>query len=125
MNELKEVIKEIFEKNSDGITFLPTPDLDIDIKGFDYTKKSKYDVHELGHYYHIMIYKTDYDGFATHTDNFTAILTDPHVYVSNIIMSGFYGVVVKKNKISNKFINDVYKKVIEATKDGKKGKTKG
>lgn len=115
MITLKEIIKEIFADGSDGITFLPTSDMEIDIKGFTYTKKSKFETGKLGTLYHIMIYKVDELGRAIHTDNFIAVLTDPYVYVSNIIECGFFGVVVKKNKSSKKFMDNVYKKVLAHT----------
>lgn len=113
MNEIKKIIKTIFEDNADGVTFMPSMNEgNLDIRGFLYNKKSKYEVHNLGHYYHIMIYKANNFGEITHNDNFISILTDPHVYVSHLIDCGFYGVVVKKTKSSKKFINDLYKKIL-------------
>lgn len=115
--QIKEAIKEIFADDADGVTFLPlNGDLDkLDIKGFKYNKKSKYEKNNLGHIYHIMIYKCDYDGLITHPDNFVATLTDPHVYVSSIIECGFYGIVTKKTKASNKFMKEMFQGLMKST----------
>ena len=118
MSEMKETIKTIFADGVDGISFLPSSEFEINVSGFHYTKKSKYEICNLGNVYHIMLYKCDDDGCAYHHDNFTAVLTDPHVYVNNIINCGFYGVVVKKTKTSTKFMKSVYQKVLDTIQDG-------
>lgn len=111
----KEIIKKIFEGDPDGITFLPTPSLDLTLAGFMYQRKSKYEKSNAGHHlYHIMIYKSDKHGNVYHPDNFTAILTDPYVYVNHLVQCGFFGMVVKKTKSSTRFVNDVYKKVMKS-----------
>lgn len=123
MINIKEAVKEIFtEKSTDGITFLPESDFNLSIRGFSYTKKSKYEKNSLGHVYHIMLYKCDENGFVVKPDNFTAVLTDPYVYVSSVIECGFYGVVVKKTRASTKFVNEIYKSIL-AYQNGKEIKT--
>jgi hypothetical protein len=116
-NTIKEAIKQIFADDADGVTFLPANgDLTkLDIKGFKYSKKSKYETSNLGHLYHIMIYKCDDDGMITHPDNFVATLTDPYVYVSSIIECGFYGVVTRKTKASNKFMKEMFSGLLKST----------
>lgn len=109
MITIKEAIKEIFDDNADGVTFLPTDEEDLNIKGFNFTKRSKYEKHTLGYVYHILLFKNNFKENKLDSDNFTAILTDPYVYVSSIIDCGFYGVVVKKTKQSSKIINEIYK----------------
>ena len=60
---MKETIKQIFEDDADGITFLPMGSAEeININGFFYSKKSKFDKHDLGYRYHIVIYKIDENG---------------------------------------------------------------
>jgi hypothetical protein len=115
MMKPKEVIKKIFEEDPDGITFLPTQNFDLTMSGFNYQKKSKYEISNAGHHlYHIMIYKSDKYGNIYHPDNFVAVLTDPYVYVSHLVQCGFFGLVVKKTKSSTRFVNDVYKKVMNS-----------
>lgn len=116
MHTTKEIIKQIFADNADGVTFLPANGNvhDLNITGFKYNRKSKYEKTNLGHLYHIMIYKCTDDGMITHPDNFVAILTDPYVYVSSIIECGFYGVVTKKTKASNKFIKEMFQGLLKS-----------
>lgn len=117
MQTTKEIIRQIFADNADGVTFLPANGslTDMNITGFKYSKKSKYEINHLGHVYHIMIYKCNKHGDITHPDNFVAILTDPYVYVSSIIECGFYGVVTKKTKASNKFIKDMFQGLLNSS----------
>jgi len=110
--DIKETIKEIFDDGVDGITFFPQGDLEnLEIRGFLYDKKSKYETTSLGNIFHIVLYKCTEDGEITHKDNCVAVLTDPHVYVSHIVECGFYGVVTKKTKRSTKFIRELYTKI--------------
>lgn len=107
---LKTIVKDLFEEDVDGVAFFPKDNDSLDLRGFEYRNKGKYVTSELGNYYHIMIYKLNDKGFLIDRDNFEAILTDPYVYTSNLILSGFYGVVVKKTKKSKKFIDELYEK---------------
>lgn len=112
---ITETVKEIFDDGVDGITFLPQGELDnLQIRGFLYDTKSKYDVSSLGNVFHIVLYKCDEDGIITHKDNFVAVLTDPYVYASHVIECGFFGIITKKTKKSNKFIKELYSKVTMA-----------
>lgn len=113
---IKEIVKEIFDDGVDGITFLPQGDIEnLQIRGFLYDKKSKYEKNSLGNYFHIVIYKCDDIGNISQQDNFVAILTDPHVYVSHIIECGFFGIITKKTKASPKFIKNLYSKILNAS----------
>lgn len=114
---LKEKIKEIFDDGVDGISFIPTKELNVDIKGFKYTRKSKYEKHKLGHVYHILLYQVDDDLNIVNPDRFEAILSDPYVYTSNLIECGFFGLITKKTKSSNKFVKTVFKSLIEQIKE--------
>lgn len=107
---IKSLVKELFDENVDGIAFFPKNNDELDLRGFEYNKKSKYVTHTLGNMYHIMIYKVNENGYLIDKDNFEAILTDPHVYASNLIICGFYGVIVKKTKKSRKFIDELFEK---------------
>ena len=112
MSELKETLKQIFADGVDGVMFFPTEEeTEISVKGFTYNQKSKYIISDLGNHFHIILYKFDEEGNISSPDNFDAILTDPYVYISNIIDCGFYGIVTKKTKRSKKFVNDLYKQL--------------
>ncbi len=107
---IKSIVKEIFDGDVDGIAFFPKNDDELDLRGFEYNQKAKYITFALGNMYHIMVYKVNEKGYLIDKDNFEAILTDPRVYVSNLIISGFYGVIVKKTKKSRKFIDELFEK---------------
>jgi len=109
---MKDIIREIIDdKGIDGICFNPmNDDGDVAFSGFKYDKKSKYELSSLGHRYHILVYKLCDDGFVVSLDLFEATLTDPTIYIDNIIKSGFYGVVFKKTKKSQKIAKDLYTK---------------
>lgn len=111
---IKDILKEVFEENGDGICFLPQEDDELSIRSFIYKKKSKPEVCEIGHSYHIMIYKVDDYGNLYAEDNFEAILTDPSVYAEWVINCGFYGIISKKTKNSKKFLNAIYKELLDS-----------
>jgi hypothetical protein len=68
---------------------------------------------KLGDIYHITLVK-DLPCGNVHFDNFEAILTDPLVYMSNLIESGWYGIIHKKTTTSQK-INDGVVKTLKPT----------
>lgn len=109
---MKDIISKIVnDKNVDGISFNPMNDEgDVAFSGFKYDKKSKYEFGNLGYRYHILLYKLCDDGFVVDLDLFEATLTDPTIYINNMINFGFFGVVCKKTKRSQKIANDLYKK---------------
>lgn len=115
MVEIRELVNAIFENGSDGISFTPAnEDMDLQISGFEYKKRYKEKKAALGNFYHILVYKVSEMGRATHCDNFVAILTDPKVYVSNLIQNNFFGVVVKQTHGSKTFVNELYQKILTA-----------
>lgn len=109
--QLNEELKIMFNDGVDGVHFIPIKNNGIDIKGFLYDKKSKYDKQELGHVYHIVIYQCTPNGKIYSLDNFDAILIDPSVYITNLINCDFFGVVSKKTKQSHKFIKTLLKQL--------------
>lgn len=111
---MKDVIREIFDNGADGISFLPVANDRLQINGFAYAKRYKHKITPLGNSYHILLYKINEYGKITHNDNFAAILTDPRVYVENIIKHNFYGIVVKETAGSKKFISEMYQKILKS-----------
>jgi hypothetical protein len=114
MKTIKNVVEEIFNDNVDGVSFIPgDADGNLDIRGFVYNKKTKYVEHSIGTDFHILLYRCNADGLVFDIDLFDAILTGPDVYITNIIKSGFFGIVLKKTKgtHSKKFINGLMEKL--------------
>lgn len=112
MSYLKEIVNDIFENGSDGISFLPTSsDGDVQINGFIYSRKYKEVKSKLGNVYHIVLYKADDCGEIISSDNFTAVLIDPKVYVEHLIRCDFFGVVAKQTTGSKRFINEIFRKI--------------
>lgn len=113
MQTMKELLKQLFDDDIDGVSFIPDERNvdDLCIRSFTYKRRGKVQTQELGDTYHILIYKQDSENNVAHSDNFTAILTDPHEYANWIINCGFYGIISKKTKSSTKFVNDIYKKI--------------
>jgi hypothetical protein len=110
MKEIREIVKSIFREGMDGITFVPNieDNTSLQIRGFDFKIKSKYKKTDVGNIYHVLLFKCDETGKAKDIDNFTAVLTDPHVYTSNLISCDFYGVVAKQTAKSKKIINEMF-----------------
>lgn len=109
---MKDFLKGFFDGGSDGICFFPHEDFeDVVIKSFVYKRKNKPEVSANGITYHIMLYKIDDFGQVYSRDNFTAILTDPAVYVDWIIRCGFYGLVSKKTRYSSKFVKEIFDQI--------------
>lgn len=108
---MREELKEMFDDGVDGVHFLPVKKGGLDIKGFLYDKKSKYDKQELGQVFHILIYQCNSTGKIYNVDSFEAILLDPYIYVYNLINCDFFGVVSKKTKQSHKFIKKILKQL--------------
>jgi hypothetical protein len=112
---VREMLSKIFDGGSDGVVFVPiNVDGDLQINGFEYKRKYKPILANMGHFYHIILYKANHLGEVVDKDYFTAVLSDPKVYVANLIQSDFYGVVVKQTKGSKKFIKELYKKILES-----------
>jgi len=115
MPTVKKILSEIFDDDVDGVSFIPSGgnSSDLDIRGFKYIKKTKYESADIGDYFHILLYKCTPEGLVFDIDNFEAILTGPDVYINNIIKSGFFGIVVRKtkNKHSTKFIKSLIEKL--------------
>ena len=113
MYEVKNFVNAIFDGGADGISFVPVfPTGDLQMNGFQYARKYKPIKTDLGNFYHILLYKLSNRYNTIDVDNFTAILTDPRVYVANLIENDFYGVVVKQTTGSKKFISELHKKML-------------
>lgn len=122
---IEETIKQFFDEGVDGVSFMPiNSDLDLDLKGFRYNSRAKYETYNLGHKYHILIYKVCDDGYIQNLDNFEAILTAPYTYVSNLIKCDFFGVVSKKTTRSKKFVSDIHAQMKSSIRNGNKNQNR-
>lgn len=111
---VKELLTKIFDSGADGVAFVPANAKgDLQINGFEYKRKYKPITANMGHFYHIILYKANHMGEVIDKDYFIAVLSDPKVYVANLIQSDFYGVVVRQTTGSKKFIKELYQKILE------------
>lgn len=100
-------LEEIKDENFDCITFLPGKQQgELKLEGGTYFEKGEEITSNMGCIYHINIFKQKNDD-SVEFDCFEATLTDPLVYISHIIKSGFYGVVSKKTTTSEEFNQDM------------------
>ena len=100
-------LEELREENFDCISFLPGEEEgQLNIEGGTYIDKGEEIMGGMGNRYHISIFKQKED-FTLDFDSFEATLSDPLVYISHIIKSGFYGFVSKKTTASEEFNQDM------------------
>ena len=55
---------------------------------------------EMGYKYHMAFFREDEEGMPQFDDAFEAILSDPIVYIKNLVGSGLSGCIVKKTEHS-------------------------
>jgi hypothetical protein len=55
---------------------------------------------EMGYKYHMAFFREDENGVPSFDDAFEAILSDPLVYIKNLVGSGLSGCIVKKTEQS-------------------------
>jgi hypothetical protein len=110
-SEVVDFLKEFVYADMDGISFFCDPATDdLDLNTFYYAagESTVYKQGALGNYYHILLYKPSENRKDVDIDVFDAILTDPSVYVSNMIQHGFSGIVTKITESSRQYIAGVY-----------------
>ena len=106
-------IEELRKENFDCISFLPGDEEgELHIEGGTYIEKGDEIMGGMGNRYHISIFKQNKD-YTLDFDSFEATLSDPLVYISHIIKSGFYGFVSKKTTASEEFNQDMIQKMKE------------
>lgn len=100
-------LEELREENFDCISFLPGDEEgELNIEGGTYIEKGDEIMGKMGGRYHISLFKQKADE-TLDFDNFEATLSDPLVYISHVIKSGFYGFVSKKTTTSDEFNTDM------------------
>ena len=107
---MKEIIKQLREKNYDAYTFFPTEDGEqIKIEGSSYTKPGeKLDYNEIGDCYHIILFREDTEGKPQDLEKFDAILVSPADYISTLIPGGWSGGIYKKTTTSQELVTNLF-----------------
>lgn len=104
----------------DGFYFLPIENEEEDEGlGFQFFKlKDEYENgkpiggNQNGDMYHIAFFGRDEEGLAVFDDAFEAILTDPTVYIENLVGADVYGCVLRKTDKSSDWFDDYLKKTL-------------
>lgn len=66
----------------------------------EWTNAKAVDESEMGYTYHMAFFREDDEGMPAFDDAFEAILSDPLVYIKNLVGSGLSGCIVKKTEYS-------------------------
>lgn len=66
----------------------------------EWTMASPVETSEMGYKYHMAFFKEDEEGMPQFDDAFEAILSDPLVYIKNLVGTGLSGCIVKKTEKS-------------------------
>lgn len=91
----------------DHMSFLPGKEEgSIDVSAGTYHERGEPITGNMGNFYHINIFKESRDS-NVYFDTFEAVLSDPLIYMSHIIPSGFFGFISKKTTTSDEFNNDI------------------
>lgn len=101
----------------DGFYFLPNDDYQESLRFSFFTLKDSIKGtpvggNEIGDMYHIVMFKTDDDGFPVFDETFDAILGDPQKYVENLLGTEIYGCVLRKTDKSNEWLEDYLTRVM-------------
>ena len=110
------ILHEIKNKPYDCLYFLPTKNNNVHIESAIYKDPGeKIGGSDMGDLYHIILFKED--DSMSHYDKFEAILACPLEYMSNLLPSGWYGVLAKKTTTSDDFIEDMHNTFNEGLTD--------
>lgn len=104
----------------DGFYFLPVENEEYeDSLGFQFFKlKDEYengkpiDGNQNGDMYHIAFFGRDEEGCAVFDDAFEAILTEPTVYIENLLGADLYGCVLRKTDKSSDWFDEYLQKTL-------------
>ena len=108
---LLEKIRELAETPYDGFIFSPHEELEehTHIETFTYKEPGQsVGGSKLGHNYEIVFLEHGEHGDMIIEDSFDAILSDPVVYLENLIKCGFYGIIGRKTTTSDIFFESIF-----------------
>jgi hypothetical protein len=100
----------------DAIFFMPTDKNNIHIQSNVYKNKgTPVENSTVGDKWHIILFQEDDEEndeelVIKNFDTFEAIFSDPREYISDLIKSGWYGIISRKTTTSDKFYQDALAK---------------
>ena len=115
MSAILDTLREFAKHDHDAFYFVTDPPKEqkkngksIHFEGFKYNDPGKYEIHDLGQMYHVILFREDKEGLTVDLDLFEGILLDPYYYVSKLIPNGWYGIIAKKSTTSHEFVDEAY-----------------
>lgn len=111
---LLDEIRQLAESPYDGFIFSPHPEkkYHTHIESFCYHDPGEgLGEASFGKNYEILFLEPDEDEMIVE-DRFTAILSDPVVYLHHLVKSGFYGIIGRKTTTSHLFFDSVIEEAI-------------
>lgn len=111
---MQELLMSLKGKEYDCLCFLPGDEegeVKIDLGEYE-DRGSKIGGSKMGDAYYITLIREKPCGDIDF-DTFEAILSDPLVYISNLIPAGFFGIISKKTSTSMEFNDDMTQKIKE------------
>jgi hypothetical protein len=110
-----EFLRSISKEPYDTITFISGDKKDsLEVMANCYRDSgTKLGGSELGDTFDIILFREDVDGKLIEPDRFEAILMEPLEYISTLIKGDWYGIVARKTTTSQKFVNEIFDKLIE------------
>lgn len=103
---MKEYLRQLKDKDFDGLNFYLNDDDNLEITGFSYKNPGeKIGGTSAGDYYHIILLERD---SMKMPEIFKAILISPLHYISRIIDDGFLGVVAKVTTTSETVMQNCF-----------------
>lgn len=111
---MTDTSKELdIEDTYDGFYFIPTEtEEESSYKLAFFTFKDEManakpiEASEIGDKFHIAFFKSDENNLPVFDESFEAILTDPLVYINNLIGSGLSGCILRKTEKSEKWFQE-------------------
>lgn len=110
-----DYLKILKDDEHDAYFFLPGPKRDtIHLEGANYKDAGEnIGGSDMGHAYHVILFKEDSEGELVDIDMFDAIFMDPLEYMSGLLPSGIFGIMARKTTTSNNFIQKTFDKLIK------------
>ena len=110
-----EFLRSISEHPYDAITFISGDKKDsLEIMANCYRDRgTKIGGSKLGDSFDIILFRENSDGKLIDPEKFEAILLEPLEYISNMIKIDWYGIIARKTTTSQKFVNEIFDKLIE------------
>ena len=79
----------------------------ITVQGLRYKEPGEYFMGNLGHIYHIILFRENDDGELYDEESFEAVLIDPLEYMSEMINANLFGIFTKKTTTSEDYVKSI------------------